>query len=79
VYVAGSLDGVGEAQPLAITVNGEIAGFSGSYTNPLDESDVVFWTVADPKRFRRGDNEVRVWKIEGDPAAPRFTPLRGTS
>jgi hypothetical protein len=76
VYVAGSLEGVGEAQPLAVTVNGVIAGFSGSYTNPLDESDVVFWTVADPKRYRRGDNDVRIWKIEGDPAAPRFTPLR---
>jgi hypothetical protein len=75
-YSNGQVEGVRDATPLAVSVNGVVAGLSGAYANPLIPDDVRYWTVLDPKPFRRGRNDVRVWVITGDPGAPRLVPLR---
>ena len=78
-YVAGSVRGVPGDTPLAVLVDGRVAGLSGVYQDPIDTDRFTFWTVADPSRFHAGRNSVGIAVIRGSPAAPVLAPLRATS
>jgi hypothetical protein len=75
-YVAGSIDGVRRDAPLAIALNGTIAGFSATvgYTDAIQT--MPFWSVLPPQMFRQGRNDVAVYLIRGDAAAPELEPVR---
>jgi hypothetical protein len=75
-YVSGRTRGVAGDRPLAITVNGVVAGLSGTYRDPLDPDRTTFWGVLAPAPFRPGRNDVRVHRIEGPPDTPVLVPLR---
>ena len=78
-YVAGSVRGVAADTPLAVLVDGRVAGLSGVYQDAVDTSRFTFWTVADPTLFHAGRNSVEIAEIRGDPGAPVLAPLRRTS
>jgi hypothetical protein len=75
-YVSGSIDGVGRDVPLAIALNGTIAGFSATvgYTDAIQT--MPFWSVLPPQMFRPGPNDVDVYVIRGDAGAPELEPVR---
>jgi hypothetical protein len=75
-YVAGSVRGVAADAPLAVVVDGRVAGLSGAYQVPPETRRFTFWTVADPARFRAGTNRVVIAEIRGSPEAPVLAPLR---
>jgi hypothetical protein len=75
-YIEGTIRGdVVPDAPLAVTINGVVAGFSGAYLNPLEPDQRSFWGVLDPEAFRRGSNTIGVAVITGSPEAPSLTPL----
>ena len=61
--------------PLAIAVNGTIAGVTESVLENPDSPEATFWATASPRSFRRGANEIVVYEIRGSPAAPRLRRL----
>ena len=74
-YVQGTIKGTEPDAPLAITVNGIVAGFSGTYADPESPDALSFWTVVPPQLFSDGRNEVRVYLIRGSPSAPELVPV----
>jgi hypothetical protein len=74
-YVQGTVRGVDQETPLAITVNGVVAGFSATYRDPSSPDRQSFWTLVPPTSFERGRNEVRVYVIRGDPSAPELVAV----
>jgi hypothetical protein len=78
-YVAGSVRGVPANAPLAIVVDGRIAGLSAVYRDPVDKRRSTFWTVAAPTLFRPGSNQVSIAEIRGSPASPTLAALRPSS
>lgn len=72
-YVQGTVKDAESETPLAIAVNGIVAGFSATYNELFGDT---FWTVVPPQLFRKGSNEVRVYVIRGDPTAPELIPVR---
>jgi hypothetical protein len=73
-YVQGTIKGVEPNTPLALTVNGVVAGFSGVYDEPGSD-ELAYWTVLPPALFRRGENDVRVYVIRGGPDDPGLVPV----
>jgi hypothetical protein len=78
-YVAGSVRGVAANTPLAIVVDGRVAGLSAVYQDPIEKDRFTFWTVADPSLFPAGRSRVEVAEIRGSPTAPVLAPLRPAS
>jgi hypothetical protein len=78
-YVAGTVHGVAANAPLAVVVNGRVAGLSGAYQVPPETPRFTFWTVADPTLFHAGANRVEIAEIRGSPEAPVLVPLRRSS
>ncbi len=74
-YVQGTVSGTDPDTPLAISVNGVIAGFSGTYADPAAPGPLSFWTVVPPQLFSAGRNEVRLYLIHGSPSAPQLVPV----
>jgi hypothetical protein len=60
--------------PLAIVVNGSVAGLSVSYRAPGSDR-VEFWGTLLPRLFHDGRNLVQVFRIEGLPTTPRLRQL----
>ncbi len=75
-YVEGSVIGAPAEAPMAITVNGVVAGFSATWADPATPGRMRFWAVVPPQMFRTGHNDVRIFLIHGTPSAPTLEPLR---
>jgi hypothetical protein len=73
-FVQGQLTAPNGA-PLAITVNGVIAGMSEAYVEQPGKQ-AKFWSSLPPQLFRRGHNTIGVDLIIGTPAAPQLVPVR---
>jgi Sulfatase len=75
-YIKGTIHGdVAAGAPLAITVNGIVAGLSGADPPPGAPDKRVFSTVLDPAAFHAGRNVIGVAVIDGLPDAPSLVPL----
>jgi hypothetical protein len=60
---------VAPGTPIAVVVNGRVAGFSTSYRAPTARQQ-EFWSTLVPRLFHEGRNQVQVYVIDGAPAAP---------
>lgn len=68
-----TLTGVEEGTPLAVSVNGRIAATSHAYTATTGARQT--FAIIDPRHFRRGDNEVELWRITGGVDNARLAPI----
>jgi hypothetical protein len=59
---------------LAVAVNGTIAGLSVAYRSPGSDR-VEFWATLVPGSFRDGDNDVRIYRIDGPVGSPTLRLL----
>ena len=71
--LGGTLTGVGAGETLAVALNGRIAAVCETYGR--GESPVRFSALAPERAFRPGANEVRIFLVDGAPAAPRLREL----
>ena len=62
--------------PLAITVNGVVAGVSETARTSAQSPGTSFWATLPPQLFERGRNEIGVYVINGTPADPRLVKVR---
>jgi hypothetical protein len=74
--LAGTLAGVEDNQPLAVAVNGRIAGVTRSYTEL--GGGLKFSALVPDDAFRAGANEVRLFMLSGSAASPVLQELRVT-
>ncbi len=74
-YVQGTIKGAAPDTPVAITVNGVIAGFSATWRDPATPDAMSYWSVVAPEMFRDGRNDVRIFLIRGTPSAPTLEPI----
>jgi hypothetical protein len=73
IWVTGELDAPVAGRAVAITVDGVVAGMSQAVRATNGSR---FWAVLAPQLFRRGHNDLGVALVDGDPRAPRVTPVR---
>lgn len=73
-WLEGRLDTGPTPEPMAITVNGVIAGLTQS--SPRGAGSADFWATLSPDAFRRGQNVVGVYLIRGTPASPQLERVR---
>lgn len=72
-YLRAHLDqGVG--RQFAITVNGTVAGLATGSADPFGGGASLVG-VLPPQLFRDGNNQIRIYKIEGPPDAPRLVAV----
>jgi arylsulfatase A-like enzyme len=74
-FVRGRIDEASSGVPLAITVNGVVAGLAETYDPKAGRAPAEFWSTLAPQLFERGRNELGVFVIAGTPAAPRLLPV----
>lgn len=67
-----------EGRPLAIAVNGVVAGLFETFGAPSG-GRTEFWGTLPPELFRAGANSLTLYLIEGTPAAPVLRPVRLTA
>ncbi len=70
LHVSGALTPGTPEIPLAVVVNGRVAGLGQSQGG--SGGAAPWWATLDPTSFHPGANDVRVYVIEGSPAAPRL-------
>jgi hypothetical protein len=74
--VSGTIDCPPSETPLAVAVNGTVAGLTASYDEtPGDPDGCTFWAELVPGLFRPGANEITLFAISGPPGAPVLKPL----
>jgi hypothetical protein len=61
-----------ERQPIAVAVNGVVAGVTET-SGRISDDRTAFAVVLPPELFRRGRNDVRLYVVSGTPEAPRLT------
>ena len=71
--VVAELSGVEEGAPLAVSVNGRVAATSHAYTATTGARQT--FAVVDPQLFRKGDNEIELWRIAGGKADTQLGPI----
>ncbi len=70
VYIQGTIDAPLPAD-VAVTVNGVIAGWCEVFSEGDDQR---FFVLAPQQLLGPGPNEIEVFTVTGEPAAPRLTP-----
>jgi hypothetical protein len=78
LYVSGHVATPERGRPLAIAVNGVVAGLSETALDPGVANRTQFWGMLAPDAFVDGDNTVELYAIEGPADAPRLVPVRRT-
>jgi Sulfatase len=73
--LTGALSGVGEGTALALALNGRVAAVATAYAAP-EGGPAKVTALVPPSFFRPGENEVRVFVLEGSPAEPALLELR---
>jgi hypothetical protein len=76
-YLNGTVDAPGGKEPLAIAVNGVVAGLTFTFEAEPGAPHTTFWSPLLPSAFHKGHNAVQVYRIEGSPQAPRLVAVRG--
>lgn len=62
--------------PLAVAVNGVVAGFAGTYVANRGQGPAAWWAIVPPTAFRPGPNQITLYVVRGDPSAPRLVSVR---
>jgi hypothetical protein len=75
IRITGKLDVSTGGRAVAITVDGVVAGMSATVATTNGSR---FWGVLAPQLFHRGHNDIGLALVDGDPRAPRVTPVRLT-
>lgn len=70
-FVAGTLEGVRQASPIAVSVNGRVAATGRAF---LEDGEMKYGVIVPPAVFRPGRNEIGVFEIGPGDA---LTPLGG--
>jgi hypothetical protein len=76
-YISGVVDQPQGGDPLAIAVNGVVAGLTYTYQGNPGASSTIYWSALNPRAFRRGDNSIQLYRIEGSASAPRLVEVLG--
>jgi Sulfatase len=74
-YIAGDVDCQPAAVPLAITVNGVVAGLSQTSVRAFT-NECRFWSELAPSLFRKGSNQVSVYAVSGTAEAPQLALVK---
>jgi Sulfatase len=73
-YVEGYLNGAPKPVPIALAVNGVVAGLT--IANPFQgTTNGFYFAVLSPKMFHAGANDLTMYAISGPAAAPRLVPI----
>jgi Sulfatase len=74
-YVEGYVNGAPNQVPLALAVNGVVAGLTQA--NPFQgTTNGFYFAVLSPKMFRPGANDLTLYAITGPTRAPQLVPIR---
>lgn len=73
-WVEGTIEAIPTGVPLAVTVNGVVAGLAETWA-PGKGAPAQFWSTLAPTLFRPGRNELRIYRVDGDATAPRLVPV----
>ena len=73
-WIEGRVDGPDGDHPLAVAVNGTIAGLSSTDRRGAGIPGYYLVLLA-PRYFRAGPNDVSVYVVSGPPTAPQLVPL----
>lgn len=76
-YISGDVDCPATPVPLAVTINGTVAGLtSTSQVAFADPPRCRYWGELAPSLFRSGSNQVGIYAVSGPPGTPVLSPVK---
>jgi hypothetical protein len=74
-WVQGTVRSLEQEHPIAVAVNGVIAGISATVSRGPGSPRTAFWASLAPQMFVKGHNDIDVYLIDGTPAAPHLVKV----